>query len=308
MMLRRESAPGRLTLPALALAVLASTGSARAQAWVGPAGGLDVSLDYNLAVSDTVIGDGDVEFPDAGTTTHQITLGAEYTPIEKLAVGIALPMAVLKYTGSDLYPHPGGGSYDDGDLHATLTDLRAGARYQLLDGVIALSPHIGFTIPVADYETIGNTVAGRHLKAAHLGLSVGKVFMEALYVHLTYEFSLVEKYDRVADTAQYGQNRSDVGFTVGYQLMDGKLDLSLSTNGRITHDGVSFNDFATFTPDEVLYHDAVLKEEILLAGVGVGYRVSDTVSTTVAGRLFVAGNNTQNASVIALGLTWSPEL
>ena len=308
MMLRRESAPNRLTLPGLAVVLLALTGTAGAQAWVGPQGGLDVSLDYNFAVSDTVIGNGDVEFTDAGTTTHQLTLGAEYTPIEKLSVGIALPMALLKYTGSDLYPHPGGGSYDDGDLHATLTDLRAGARYQLLDGVVALSPHIGFTIPVADYETIGNTVAGRHLKAAHLGLSVGKVFMEALYVHLTYEFSLVEKYDRVADTAKYGQNRSDVGFTVGYQLMDGKLDLSLSANGRITHDGVSFNDFATFTPDEVLYHDAVLKEEILLVGAGVGYRVSDTVGATVAGRLFVAGNNTQNASVIALGLTWSPEL
>lgn len=308
MMLRRDSAPGRLTLPALALALLASTGSAGAQAWVGPQGGLDVSLDYNLAVSDKVIGNDDVEFPDAGTTTHQLTLGAEYTPIEKLSVGLSLPMVMLKYTGSDLYPHAGGGSYDDGDLHATLTDLRAGARYQLLDGVVALSPHIGFTIPVADYETIGNTVAGRHLKAAHLGLSVGKVFMEALYVHLTYEFSLVEKYDRVADTAKYGQNRSDVGFTVGYQLMDGKLDLSLSTNGRITHDGVSFNDFASLTPDEATYHDAILKEEILLVGAGVGYRVTETVGATLAGRLFVAGNNTQNASVIALGLTWSPEL
>ncbi len=308
MTLGRESALNWLTLPALAVVLLASSGSARAQAWVGPKGGLDVSLDYNLGKSDKVIGDGDVEFPEAGTTTHQITLAAEYTPIDKLSVAIGLPMVLLKYTGSDLYPHTAGGSYDDGDMHATLTDLRAGARYQLLDGVVALSPHIGVTIPVADYETIGNTVGGRNLKAAHLGLSVGKTFIDALYVHLSYEFSLIEKYDRVADTAKYSQNRSDVAFSVGYQFMDGKLDVSLATNARINHDGVSFNDFATLTPDEVLYHDAILKEQIVLVGAGLGYRISDTVGATLAGRLFVAGNNTQNASVLALGVTWSPEL
>ncbi len=106
-------------------------------------------------------------------------------------------------------------------------------------------PHIGVTVPVADYETIGNTVGGRHLKAAHLGLSIGKTFIDALYVHLSYEFSLVETYDRVADTAKYGQNRSDVALSVGYQFMEGKLDVSLATNARITHDGVSFNDFAS---------------------------------------------------------------
>ncbi len=58
----------------------------------------------------------------------------------------------------------------------------------------------------------------------------------------------------------------------------------------------------------MLYHDAVLKEQIVLVGAGLGYRVSDTVGATLAGRVFVAGNNTQNASVLALGVSWSPEL
>src|SRR5687767_7428077 len=160
---------------ATALLVTASaTSEARAQAaWVAEKGALDVSLDYNLGVSDKVIADSDLEFPDAGTTAHQITIGTEYVPIPKLAIGLSIPIVALKYTGDQvLYPHPGGGEYDDGKTHTTLTDLRVGTPYQLLDEPLALSPHLGVSIPVADYETVGNTVAGRHLKQLHVGLGI----------------------------------------------------------------------------------------------------------------------------------------
>jgi hypothetical protein len=282
---------------------------ARAQAWVGGKGELEVGLDYNLGISSKVIG-GAMDYDDAGTTTHQITLGAEYVPISKLAVNVALPLALLKYTGDpDLYPHGGGGSYDDGDTHATLTDLRAGARYQVLEEPVALSPHLAFSLPLADYETIGNTVAGRHLKALHLGLGVGKAFGDApTYVHLLYEFSLVEKYDRTPDTAQHSQNRSDVAFTIGHKLLDQRLDLHVDLNLRETHGGVSFNEFegGELSADEALYHDAILDEDIILVGGGIGYQISNALALSLGARFFVAGENTQKASVIALGLSWSP--
>lgn len=308
-MMQRRCALLSLSLPTLLLVLADTAGEAHAQAWVGPARSLDVSLDYNLGSSDKVIGEGDVEFPNAGTTSHQMSVGAEYAPIDKLAVSVSLPLLFIKYTGAPgTFDHPGGGRYDDGDYHGTLTDLRTTVRYQVLDGVVALSPHLGLTVPVADYETIGNAVAGRHLVAGHLGLSVGKVFLDAAYVHFMYEFTLAQKYDRTADTEQYSQNRSDFAATVGYQLLEGKLDLNLSGNVRLTHDGVTFNDFGMFTPDEMLYHDAILKEEIFLVGAGVGYRLTDVLTAGIAGRLFVSGNNTQNASVLGLSLSWSPQL
>ncbi|MCX5747635.1 MAG: hypothetical protein NT062_34650 [Proteobacteria bacterium] len=286
---------------------LAWSGDAHAQAWVGDKGSLDLNLDYNLGVSKKVIGDSTLSFNDTGTTTHQLTLAAEYVPIPKLAVNVALPFVALKYTGNKtMFPHPGGGSYDSGGTFTTLTDLRAGARYQVLEEPFALSPHIGVSVPVANYEYIGNSVAGRHLKALHLGLGLGRQLGDATYLHLLYEFSLVEKFDRTPETAKHSQNRSDAAFTIGHKLLDYRLDLHLDVNMRVTHGGVNFTDFATLSQNELLYHDVILAEDIVLAGGGLGYQISNSLSMTMAARFFVTGMNTQNASVFALGVSWSP--
>lgn len=283
------------------------TGSARAQAWVGDQGALDLGLDYQLSVSSKVVAD-EMDYPDTGTTSHQILVGAEYVPIPKLAVNVALPLQMLKYTGDPAFIHPGGGSYDDGDYHTTFTDLRAGARYQVLDEPVALAPHLAFTLPVADYETVGNTVAGRHLKMLHVGLGVGTILGTSSYVHLLYEFTLAEKYDRTPETEQHSQNRSDVAFTIGHTLLDLGLDIHLDANMRRTHGGVTFEqlDAGELSPSEADYHDAILDEDILLVGGGIGYRVNNALSLSLSGRLFVAGTNTQNASVVALGVAWTP--
>lgn len=311
-----------IVIVACVLVVLGSAGAGsdvHAQAWVRDKGALDLALDYNLGVSNKIVfdkaasfdidndGANDEAFLDAGTTTHQITLGAEYVPMRRLAVNLALPLSFFKYTGDRVsYPHTGGGTYDDGETHATLTDLRVGARYQVLEEPLALSPHLAVSIPVADYETIGNTVGGRHLKALHAGLGIGRVIGAATYVHLLYEFSLVEKYDRTPDTAKHGQNRSDLSFTIGHKLLGQRLDIHLAANLREQHGGVNLSEFDMFSSDEGLYHDAILDEDILLAGAGVGYQISDALSVTLAARLFVTGANAQNANVLALGVGWSP--
>ncbi|HEU0037034.1 MAG TPA: hypothetical protein VFQ53_40765 [Kofleriaceae bacterium] len=288
------------------LLIAAASNDAHAQAaWVGEQGSLDVGLDYNLGSSSKVLTGGDTpDFPDAGTTSHQITLGVEYVPIEKLAVDVGLPMSFLKYTGNQTaYPHPAGGTYDDGDMHATLTDLRIGARYAVLEEPVAIAPHIGVSIPVADYETVGNTVAGRHLIAAHVGLGIGKTFGMA-YTQLVYELSIPQKYDEVADTKKYSQLYSDLTFALGYKLLEGKLDLNLGLNFRQHHDGLDFDEITMWTPDELAYHDPVLKEQMLLLGGGIGYDITDKLSVSLAARAFVKGQNTQNASVFGLGLAW----
>ena len=304
----------RLAIFVVISVVALASAEVRAQgAWVGDTGALDLDLDYNLGISSKVVCD-DVcapgnadEFVDGGTTTHQLTIGAEYTPIRALALDLSVPVVMLKYTGDQtMYPHAGGGTYDDGDLHTTLTDLRAGARYQILDEPIAVAPHLAFSIPLADYETVGNTVAGRHLKMLHAGLGVGTILGDATYIHLLYEFTLAEKYDRTDDTAKHSQNRSDLAFTVGHKLLDYRLDIHADVNVRRTHGGVNFSEFATLSPDEIMYHDAILDEDLLLAGGGVGYQVTNTFNVSLSARVFLAGANTQNASVFALGLEYSP--
>ncbi len=283
---------------------------ANAQAWVGEKGALDLGLDYNFATSNKVLVDKGDDFPDAGTTTHQLTISSEYVPLPRLAVSLALPLAFLKYTGDKtLYPHAGGGSYDDGNVHATLTDLRVGARYQVLEVPFALSPHLAVSIPVADYETVGNTVAGRHVKKLYVGFGIGHAIAETTYLHLAYEFSLAEKVDLAADTKKYSQNQSDASFTIGRKLLEQRFDVNVGANLHIGHGGVNFSDFTVpgkLTQDEFQFHDAILKESVFLVGVGVGYQLTSSLGVSLAGRLFVKGANTQNASVLALGFAWSP--
>jgi hypothetical protein len=305
--MRRCPASFAFVVASTCVALVAAGRDARAQAWVDDKGSLGFSLDYNLGISDKVVVDKGNDFPDAGSTTHEFTLGAEYVPVQHLAVDVALPLVLIEYTGqkNGASAHPGGGRYDDGNLHTTLTDLRAGVRYQVLEDPLALTPHIAVSIPVASYETVGNAVGGRHLKALHLGLSAGRVFAESAYVHALYEFSLVEKYDRTMETAQFGQNRSDFTATVGYRLLDQRLDLHIDLNGRVTHGGMNFSEFSMLPLNDQLYHDPILAESILLVGGGVGYQLTSDLWIRVGARLFVSGANTQNANVYVAGVTWT---
>lgn len=292
---------------AFALVAIGAAGTAHAQAWVSDQGALDLDLDYNLGISDKVVADKGPDFKDAGSTTHQFTLGAAYTPIQHLAVEASLPLVLLKYTGNKtLYPHGPLAKYDDGNTHATLTDLRAGVRYGILEDPLALSVHVAGSIPVADYATVGNTVAGRHLKQLHLGASVGKFFGESSYANVTYEFSLVEKYDANADTKKYGQNHSDLAVTLGHFFLLQKLNVHVDFNGHWTHGGFEFSQFGTAPADVLAFHDPVLDEDQMLVGGGVGYQLSNKLAVNIGGRLFVSGRNTQNASVFALGFAYSP--
>jgi hypothetical protein len=298
---------------------------AHAQAWVSDRGTLGLDLDYNFFTSSRVVTDTTFEFEDGGTTGHQVTVGAEYTPVDKLAIGLSLPMVALKYTGDKtMYSHAPHGSYDDGSTHTTLTDLKAGVRYQVLDDTIALSPTLAFTIPVADYETIGNTVAGRHLKMAHLGLSLGYLFGTATYGHVSYEFTLAEKYDPASmdqtvrrDVKSIGQSRSDASIAIGTKLLDYRLDLHLASEFRINHDGLNFSDIdpslgpnPSATPGQIEFHDAILKEQVLLVGAGLGYSLTNSLTMTADFRYFVEplSRNTLDASVLAIGLSWAPQL
>jgi hypothetical protein len=293
-----------ISLGVIVILSLAFERQAAAQgAWVEGQGSLTLGLNYNYAQSDKVIGDS-TQFPDAGVRTQEAMARVEYVPISHLAVDAQLPFQAIQYVGSKtLYPHPGGGKYDDGSNHYTLTDFRADVRYQLLEDPIAFTPVVGFSIPVADYETVGNAVAGRHLDQLHMGAAVGRVFND-FYVHAVYTFSLVQRCDYTAATKRFGENHSDWSLRIGYRLLNDKLDVNVEADGRITHGGLDFEDRMN-TQAELLYHDAYLHENILLVGPGLGYQFTDTLAVDLVARFFVTGLNAQNANVFGLGLTWS---
>ena len=304
-------------LAALFIMAGVSERSASAQgAWVDEAGSLSAGLDYSFNSSPDVVADSDLKFEGEDITAHSVSLSAEYTPIENLAVDATLPMTMLKFGGGADAPGDPHGDYDDGDFHTTLTDLRANVRYQVLRDIVALSPHLGFTLPVADYETQGFAGAGRHLKALHLGASVGKLFdpfAPNLFVQATYEFTLAEKFDQTNTesegdvTKEIGQNRSDVSAQLGYFFLDGDLRINAGFNWRVYHDGIAYEDLGASIPltdARFTYHDALLDEEFTLLGGDVGYNITDRISVDATSRFFVAGSNTLNGMRLGLSLTF----
>lgn len=298
-----------LILITISLAGLSSR-NALAQAWVGPKGGLNVSLDYSYGSSNRVIEDYDTPVADTDDiSNHTIALSGEYTPIDKLAFQVTVPIVSSKYTGTSGFPLHG--RYDDGSLHTTLQDLRLVGRYMVLDGPVAFSPYLGASIPMVDYETVGFAGAGRGLKQLHIGANVGKFFVSGvpnLYLHGSYEFSLVERYETgFPETAEYGQNKSDIKALVGYFITD-KIDVNLAADVRVPHGGLHFLTWIEDpegTPDVVeWYHDALLAEGFWLLGGGVSYQATEALRVSAFFRLFVRGHETRDTNMVGLGLGW----
>jgi hypothetical protein len=299
----------------LAVVVILCTGAraAEAQAWVDPVGSLSTSLDYIFSPSEAIVITPDDEADGEPITAHTVSLGLEYIPIENLALQASLPMVATKY-GGDGMPAAPHGEYDDGDMHTALTDLRLGARYQLLREIVAFAPHIGGSIPLTDYENVGFANAGRGLKQLHLGASLGRTLdpvLPNLFVHATYEFSLVERFDDTSTeeeadmTKEVGQNRSDLAFLLGYFFLDGDLRINLGYNWRIHHGGLDFTELGPIGSTLERYHDPLLNEEFMLLGGDVGYDLTERVSINASTRFFLRGYNTRDANLFGLGLTFA---
>jgi hypothetical protein len=292
------------TIAIASLVVAAIAADVQAQAWVGEKGGLDVDLSYQYVPSSAVVFSPDEQIEDRPTRNHIITLGTSYVPIDKLELGITLPLAMVKYTGTTAHTRPG--VWDDGKTHATLTDLRFGARYQLLDEPVALTPHLGASIPVADYEVVGFATGGRGLKMVHAGLNVGRLFGN-LFVNVGYEFSLAERSDINALTEDIAQRRSDVEAQIGYFFLDGKIGVNLGMNWRLQHGGINFEDFPSgMVPIELIEnHDPVLDEDFLFVGGGASYAITDKLVVSAITRFFLRGFNTRDQSLYGVGLSWT---
>ena len=292
---------------AFAVAVIHPT-SARAQgAWAGSEKSLTVDFAYQYVPSTSVVISPDLDVPDRPTRNHIFTLSASYVPIEKLAVDVSLPFALVKYAGDA--PHGPPGEWDDGKFHATLTDLRFGGRYQILDeSVVAVSPHLAFSIPVMDYEVIGFATGGRHLKTVHIGASVGRTFdpyVPNLYFTGSYEFSLSEKSDICGPCDEIKQRRSDIALELGYFFLEGKLGVNLAMNWRLQHGGLNFEEFVGENPELVNNHDPLLNEDFLFLGGGVSYQINERFTVAAVVRQFVRGFNTRDQDLYGLNLSWA---
>lgn len=293
---------------------------ARAQAWVGPQHDLTLSLTSGYSFSDTTL-EGDLRV--SGVDTHSITFvgSVEYVPLPGLAVRVTLPVTMGAYAGprQDQLDRPNPnlildhGDNDDGDFGTSVTDLALDIRYMALELPIAVTPFIRGSIPLVDYEQRGYAAFGQGLKTLSFGLNLGRfgLGVDTLFVHANYAFTLVEKEDVGGEeTSQYNLHRSEASFLFGWFPID-ELGINVGVNFLWTHGGFNLIEFQNDPPpSDVIreWHDPIRQQKYLLVGGGISYSVLESLSLDLLGRILIWGDNTANAKLVQLGITWSANL
>lgn len=272
-----------------------------AQAWTPEGGTLSVDAAYQLGYSDKV------DTVKVTTINHLLIPSVSYAVTDSLELSATMPIIAVKADGGT--PH---GSWDDGSYHATTTDLRFTARYMIPVGPLAITPQIGASTPVREYEVQGNAAAGRGLKAGYAGINIGADLDEWIprtALSVAYEFALVEKFTGAGPEGEaLDQNYSAITGQIAHTISN--FSLHVGADYHHWHDGITFKQFGTpaITMLEQMKHDPILRERALLIGGGVSWQAGEHTSIYATTRIFVTGENTHNGSIFAIGASWDFEL
>ena len=279
--------------------------NAHAQAVVDDKGALTLGLDYQYGSSKGVVISSAEPISKSPTTNHSVMLRADYVPIDRLGIDVALPFMAITYNTPSFTHSPVPGEWDDGARHYSFQDAELGARYAVLRDPLLFTPRISLTVPLQSYATNGFAAIGRHLTQVHIGASVQRTLdpiLPDLFLQASYTFTISQKFDATPDTEKINQNRHDVGGMIGYYFLGGKLVVDADANYRAQIDGVDFTNFGQFTKDQQNYHDALLKESFLYLGGDVTYALTDDLYIGVLARFFITGRNTRDQNIYGLSI------
>lgn len=304
----------RWTLAFLSLGLLGVPATAAGEAWAGLRGQLDTSLDLGFQFSNGVYFGEHGRITGLPSQNASAELGAEFTPIERLTLGAELTGSMDRYSGPQTGVDPNiviaHGSQDDGDWHSSLTDAEFRARYQLIEGLTALSPSLRVQTPVTDYEVQGYAAAGTGLSELGAGVSLGNVGLlhNQMVLHGGYEFTLVESLDEgEEETNEFSVHYSRFALQAGY-LFTRDFNASLGTTFRWTHGGLHLDERDTWTETQDEWHDPILARRFLALGAAAGYSATDSLSFNASVSALVWGDNVTDPILISTSATWTTHL
>jgi hypothetical protein len=274
------------------------------QAWIGPRGETTVSLTFQRTeFTGHILPNGD-RIHGGGSHSRSFALGIEHSVTDRLAVSASIPYVASK-NGVDPQPVLGRSGIDDGRYHSTWQDFRFGARYNLFERPVVVTPLIAVRIPTHKYPTIGEAAVGPGLKEVQLGFDVGRVITPALYVDAQYAYAFVEKYHGVS------LDRSNVDAEVGYFVMPA-LNLRGIVSWQETHGGLTAKEiFGPTGPpqrnpnlSDALWfgHDRLLKDGYWRGGVGATYSVAEDVGVYFTALKMLAGRNSHYGYLYSVGV------
>jgi hypothetical protein len=290
---------------------------AAGQAFVPAAGEGSVSVSYQFVSTNGQLGvSGELLFPALPrdrTKTHALIWQVEYGLSDRIAVHASLPYMAVRYEGS--FPHDVGingqpSDLDDGTYHGSAQDFYFGTRFQLVRSAqFAVTPFVEVIVPSHHYESLGQAVVGRDLRALVVGAAVGG-FADDLLPGLYFQTRL--SYAVVQEAVAIRPNRTGIDSAVGY-FVTPRLAIQFVQTFQFVHDGIDFipppEIFALHSGgevglDHVLNHDRLLRSNVLNLGAGVTFALTENVGVFATATTMAWGQNLQRPRSLTVGATW----
>ncbi|MEP6783265.1 MAG: hypothetical protein ABI983_06315 [Acidobacteriota bacterium] len=267
-----------MRLERIVFLLLASSGTAFAQAWPAPEGTGAVNFTYQF-IDNTghTLTDGTL-IPDGKSRNMSVFIEGDYAFTDKFSITAGIPYVMSKYIGPNPPPPPipylpneQCGCWSHG-----IQDFALMARYNLINSRFGLTPSISLGVPTHDYEFRGEAAIGMHLREMRVNLDAGTrldSISPNLSVQAHYTYAIVEKAAGVA------HNRTHLGAEAAY-VIGRKWQLRGFVTHLHTHDGLRFGSLPPTdlefpgevnTPELLFQHDRLLKDNNWRVGGGAAY-------------------------------------
>jgi hypothetical protein len=284
----------------------------RAQAWPAPAGAGSITLSTQ-AIDNTghFVTGGDL-LSDGKSRNVSAVVDVDYALTDRLAFSIGLPYVFARYIGPGPTPTPVQSPLDACRCwNSAWQDVSATARYNVVSGMVALTPSIAVGAPSHDYEWQGEAVVGYGLRELRLAID-GGVRLDALSTRLAlisrYQYAFVED---VATLPEVANNRSNTSMTASYVVSE-RLSVRGGVSWQRTHGGLRYGSplagadvpppgDAT-TDERVKQHDRLLRNNYWHLGAGATYSLP-RLDVFASYLHFLRGSDTHAGRALTLGVS-----
>jgi hypothetical protein len=285
----------RAALAAAALTVV--PGSAEAQAWVAPAG--VGSITFLTQVIDNTghrLDDGSL-LRDGKSTDVGLYAEGEYALTDRVSVSAGIPYIFAKYRG----PGPGPNPLPVDTCrcwNSGWQDFGVTARFNVVNGALALTPSLSYGAPSHAYNYEGEAVVGRRLQEVRIAVDAGlrlDRISSKLAVQGRYSYAFVEQ---VLDVPNDRSNAAVEGAFQFTRRLSGRGTVSW----QHTHGGLRFPADVT-TPELFRQHDRLLRDDNWRLGGGLAYSWTrlDVFASYIE---YMGGTNTHAGRAFTAGVSW----
>ena len=258
-------------------------GICHAQAWMPEAGTTSFGVSYTNTFDTKHYTNTGTEVDAGHVRIYTYGLAASYSPTQRIMLNAILPLVNSMYHGPD--PHPT--EVDNFHYHATFTDLRLEAHYQLMLEPVAIAPFIAYTFPTHTYETLGHAAPGRGLDETWLGVAIGKsldAWIPRTYVQSRFTYAVVQHVQGIS------HDKENIDFDVGYYVTPDVSVLGF-VQWQQTLGGIRFSHPPQPSDPLFPYHDQLVATGFTNVGMGGAWDYSDHSTLSVQYLESIKGSN-----------------